>query len=280
MRGKRFRDIGVQSPTRKSHHNVKVLRNPQRHDLSRESGNGSRVIRVFDGFLDGDRDEHYQGFSFSQGLPLIESPFMKFQWENLLEKLANLGGNGKLTMDVSSGYGADVYRMETEKGYTQSGFMGTVSKSMSMVNKRARAFDFSPCPSNFGPTNISDDIDGGFSSPQGNLNIEFHNENIERFPSPNMGSYMESVPMRKYLFETKLLGAEVDEDICIPYSLPVDEFSLRKAHGDLRIQGHSLAVDIEIQGHRPVYKLSATESCESIQIQDHLIVDKTFGMLD
>ena len=80
--------------------------------------------------------------------------------------------------------------METEKGYTQSGFMGTVPKSMSMVNKRARAFDFSPCPSNFGPTNISDDIDGRFSSPQGNLNIEFHKENIERFPSPNMGSYM------------------------------------------------------------------------------------------
>ena len=92
---------------------------------------------------------------------------MKFQWENLLEKPANLGGNGKLTMDVAHGYGADVYRMETEKGYTQSGFMGTVPKSMSMVNKRARAFDFSPCPSNFGLTNISDDIDGRFSSPQG-----------------------------------------------------------------------------------------------------------------
>ena len=205
---------------------------------------------------------------------------MKFQWENLLEKPANLGGSGKLTMDVASGNGADVYRMETEKGYTQSGFMGTVPKSMSMVNKRARAFDFSPCPSNFGPTNIFDDMDGRFSSPQGNLNIEFHKENIERFPTPNMGSYMESVPMRKYLFETKLLGAEVYEDISIPDSLPVDEFSARKAHGDLRIQGHSLAVDIEIQGHRPVYKLSATESCESIQIQDHLIVDKTFGMLD
>ena len=39
MRGKRFRDIGVQSPTRKSHHNVKVLRNPRRQDLSREGGN-------------------------------------------------------------------------------------------------------------------------------------------------------------------------------------------------------------------------------------------------
>ena len=86
--------------------------------------------------------------------------------------------------------------------------------------------------------------------------------------------------MRKYLFETKLLGAKVDEDICIPDSLPVDEFSTRKAHDDLRIQGHSLAVDIEIQGHRPVYKLSSIKSCESIQIQDHLIVDKTFGMLD
>ena len=71
MRGKRFRDIGVQSPTQKSHHNVKVLRNPRRQDLSKESGNGSGGIRFFDGCLDGDRDENYQGFSFSQGLPLI-----------------------------------------------------------------------------------------------------------------------------------------------------------------------------------------------------------------
>ena len=47
MRGKRFWDIGVQSPTRKSHHNVKVFRNPRGHDLSRESGNGSWGIRFF-----------------------------------------------------------------------------------------------------------------------------------------------------------------------------------------------------------------------------------------
>ncbi|KAL6341733.1 hypothetical protein AAG906_037977 [Vitis piasezkii] len=234
-----------------------------------------------DGYLDGDRDGHSQRFSFSQGLPSVESPSMKFQWENLLGQRANLGGNGKPTMVCASGYGADISRMDTENGYTQSCLMGMVPKSVSMVNERTRAF--LPCPSDFGPTNISGHIDGRFSSSRGNFNVEFHKENNGRFSSPNMGSHKESVLMGDYACEAKLLGAEVDEDIRIPDSLPVRGLSARKLYEDLRIQGHSLTdklsdresyVDIQIQDHRLVHKLSTRESCENIQIQDHLIADK------
>ncbi|XP_034687202.1 uncharacterized protein LOC117915679 [Vitis riparia] len=283
MRGKKFGDIRIQSPTRNSQQSAKNLRIPlgSRQDLSRQSGNGSGGMGCLDGYLDGDRDGHSQRFSFSQGLPSVESPSMKFQWENLLGQRANLGGNGKPTMVCASGYGADISRMDTENGYTQSCLMGMVPKSVSMVNERTRAF--LPCPSDFGPTNISGHIDGRFSSSRGNLNVEFHKENNGRFSSPNMGSHKESVLMGDYACEAKLLGAEVDEDIRIPDSLPVRGLSARKLYEDLRIQGHSLTdklsdresyVDIQIQDHRLVHKLSTRESCENIQIQDHLIADK------